>query len=54
MKNKVQLERICPKCKKVYYGVPALSREDNKTEICSACGQNEAIMAFLNFRGIKK
>lgn len=38
MKNK-----LCPKCSKYYTGYPAISRRDNKTEICSVCGQLEAI-----------
>lgn len=44
---------ICPKCQGfipnnetpgAYPG--ALSREDNKTEICSACGTKEALAEF--------
>lgn len=34
---------ICPKCRKLYTGYPALSREDNKTHICPDCGMKEAI-----------
>ena len=37
--------RICPKCNKKYASRPALSREDNKTEICPTCGALEAIKA---------
>ncbi len=37
----------CPKCGKYYVGYPALSREDNKTEICPGCGVSEAIECFL-------
>ena len=33
----------CPKCGKYYEGYPALSREDNETEICPECGVKEAI-----------
>lgn len=34
----------CPRCGKRYQkGKGALSRRDNKTEICSQCGFNEAI-----------
>jgi len=33
---------ICPKCEKPYFGYPALSRRDNKTDICSTCGHKEA------------
>ena len=36
----------CPKCGKYYVGYPALSREDNKTEICPECGTKEAISLF--------
>jgi transcription elongation factor Elf1 len=38
----------CPRCKKNYTEYPALSRVDNKTQICSACGQAEAIHNLLN------
>lgn len=37
--------RICPKCGKEYDGYPALSRTDNKTEICPDCGTREALTA---------
>lgn len=40
-------KRTCPKCGKAYTGYPALSRIDNKTEICTKCGQNEALEIFL-------
>lgn len=36
---------ICPNCNRVYYDEPALSRKDNKTEICSDCGIREALTA---------
>ena len=32
----------CPKCNEYYTGYPAISRRDNKTEICSRCGTKEA------------
>lgn len=35
--------KICPKCHKQYSDYPALSRVDNKTEICPECGQLEAL-----------
>lgn len=38
--------RVCPKCGYEYEGYPALSREDNKTEICPDCGMKEALEAF--------
>ena len=34
---------ICPICKKEFNNPPALSRKDNKTEICSECGLKEAL-----------
>ena len=33
----------CPLCGKKYNKYPALSRKDNKTEICSNCGMEEAL-----------
>jgi len=35
--------RVCPSCNKTYTEVPALSRKDNKTPICPACGMKEAL-----------
>lgn len=35
--------RVCPLCGKQYNEYPALSRKDNKTEICPECGTREAI-----------
>lgn len=37
---------ICPKCGCEYTGRPALSREDNETEICPDCGMREALNAW--------
>lgn len=34
---------ICPSCLKEFSEFPALSRRDNKTEICSHCGVQEAM-----------
>ena len=34
---------ICPKCGRTYQGYPALSRKDNRTEICPDCGIREAL-----------
>lgn len=42
MKNETPTERTCPKCGCVYTEVPALSRTDNETLICSDCGIREA------------
>lgn len=39
----------CPRCgKEIDY--PALSRRDNKTEICSDCGTQEALEDFLKIK----
>lgn len=35
--------KICPICHNYINGYPALSRKDNKTEICSNCGTLEAL-----------
>jgi len=43
----------CPKCGEPLEGFPALSRRDNKTEICSDCGTLEAMEDFLNIGSIK-
>ena len=36
--------KICPICNKPYEGYPALSRKDNRTEICPLCGIKEALI----------
>ena len=41
-----ELQR-CPKCKKEFTEYPALSREDNATEICPECGVREAMEIYL-------
>ena len=38
----------CPICGRTYTDHPAISRADNKTEICPRCGINEAIDVYLN------
>lgn len=42
-----QKRRKCPKCGKYYAGYPALSRVDDKTEICLECEIEEAMLQFL-------
>lgn len=37
-------ERLCPRCGNTYLDYPAISRKDNETEICSTCGQAEALL----------
>lgn len=34
---------VCPKCHKTTTDYPALSRKDDKTEICSDCATEEAM-----------
>ena len=46
----VQKRHKCPKCGKYYIGYPALSRKDNKTNICPKCGVAEAIDIFLSIQ----
>ena len=43
--NKLKKKK-CPKCGMCYEGYPAISRRDNKTEICSTCGVVEALEDF--------
>lgn len=38
--------RICPNCGRYMVGDPAISRQDNQTEICSTCGLKEALEAY--------
>ncbi len=45
-----QKRHKCPKCGKYYVGYPALSREDNKTEICPKCGVGEAVISIQRNR----
>lgn len=44
------MKKKCPLCGKEYAAPPALSRKDNKTEICPDCGTREALEAA----GIRK
>ena len=39
------MTRICPICGQEYAEPPALSRKDNRTEICSLCGAKQALEA---------
>ena len=36
----------CPLCQKIYYEPSALSRTDNKTEICGDCSVKEALSSL--------
>lgn len=44
------IEKICPRCGASYFGIGAISRKDNKTEICSFCGTEEAMLDFLKYK----
>ena len=43
------MSRICPVCGSEYSEYPAISRRDNKTEICPECGRDEALEDFLKW-----
>ena len=47
-------EKICPRCLENYNGYPAMSRRDNKTDICSKCGTSEAMCDFISLEKISK
>jgi len=36
----------CPRCQKSTFDFPAISRRDNRTEICSQCGVDEAMADY--------
>lgn len=40
-------KKICPRCGEIF-GIPALSRKDNKTEVCELCGHEEATNEYLH------
>ena len=42
--------RICPLCGQEYEDYPAISRKDNKTEICATCGIIEALEDFIKYQ----
>lgn len=41
------INRLCPRCGNKYLDYPAISRKDNKTEICPTCGQAEALLEMI-------
>lgn len=43
------MSQICPRCNEEFSEYPALSRKDNKTEICPRCGVEEAMEDFNNY-----
>ena len=47
-KNGKEIEEWqCPRCKEYTTDYPAISRTDNKTEICSACGVEQALEGYV-------
>lgn len=34
---------VCPRCGQTYHGRPAVSRADNRTQLCPDCGTREAL-----------
>ena len=49
----MKTKTLCKRCKKNYWSkdtelnmYPAISRRDNKTDICGECGQAEAMFDF--------
>jgi hypothetical protein len=38
---------VCPICNQDYSSYPAISRKDNKTEICPECGIREALEKYI-------
>lgn len=43
-------KKICASCGNVITGYPAISRKDNKTEICSQCGTKEALEIIAEYK----
>lgn len=52
LNNEFKIYPVCPRCNHEYEEPPAISRKDNKTKICSKCGTNEALHAFINYSKI--
>ena len=44
----------CPRCEREMTTFPALSRRDKKTDICSDCGQAEALEDYYRERWTDK
>lgn len=45
--NGESVYQVCPICNKEFNCYPAISRKDNKTEICPKCGMMEALDNFI-------
>ena len=50
----VGVSKICARCGRAIVGYPALSRKDNKTEICSNCGTLEALEELIKYNKEKE
>lgn len=48
------MSQVCPNCQEVFDEYPAISRRDNKTEICPRCGVEEAMEDFNNYMNSNK
>lgn len=46
--NSMNETKYCPRCENELGEFPALSRVDNKSEVCSDCGLAEALEDFAN------
>lgn len=46
--------KLCPKCNRLLGSRPALSRRDNKTEICAECGIKEALEDMEKMTRLRK
>lgn len=46
MNDTPAVPQICPHCGRKFKAPPAISRVDNKTEICPLCGTREALDAL--------
>jgi len=46
--------RKCPRCLKDHAERPVISRRDTKTEICTACGLEEALVDLIRRGGISR
>lgn len=45
MKDIIEV-KTCPKCQKIYAGIPSVSRFDNETLICQDCGTRESLKSL--------
>lgn len=48
------MSRLCPICKAEYNEPPAISRTDNKSEICSSCGIRQAVEGLMKAENMEE